>query len=331
MDSNLTQQQIAPLLDAVVDDNAQVRLAALRAMVRLRLTLDTWKEFYLLFEPWLESGKGSKDLDSLEIEGLPFWEIIEAAVYFPLREVRSKLYNFLYSGLPESQFSRLQKLLVQAGDEQIIGQLLSKLDPNQPKDWTEVAPYLYRTAPPIDMDALLKVTENANSSYLKFWLGLALATRGESSALKDFFDNVEVTPVDFSQICDELSPLFITYADRLHLYNPLSAEVEEFISDQASQHGNDEKGKIARMLSGEAVPAEVDIESVVGATYETDRSDLPEHKKYSQWLKTGKPISPQVVRADVLKEFTPQEAGKLVTLAFVYIINFLFLPVDTKF
>jgi hypothetical protein len=84
-----------PLLTALVDSSASVRVAALRAIVRLRLGRETWIEVSRHVVALLEKDPEGITFTSPLLEGMPYREVIDAAAFVPTRAVRTRLKELL--------------------------------------------------------------------------------------------------------------------------------------------------------------------------------------------------------------------------------------------
>ena len=91
MQTRLTLDAILLLLDALADASPGVRRAALHAVVRLELDPQAWNALTAIFQPWLDQAEKETDFDSVSLDGLPLWEILEAALYLPDSKLRDQL------------------------------------------------------------------------------------------------------------------------------------------------------------------------------------------------------------------------------------------------
>lgn len=190
--------RIRPFLDALSDPELAVRQAALQALVRLELdgearqVLETRlgraldKALQGLGEP---AAGATTDLDRLEGQRLPLWELLAAALYLPNPGLRRKIRQFRDLPLPLAQAQRLEGLLIQAADEPTILETWDHLDPRRPSDWRAIAPLLYRLHSPADLDKLHQVAANARPAALRFWLCLALARWDDFEPLRGFLES----------------------------------------------------------------------------------------------------------------------------------------------
>lgn len=189
---------IRPFLDALSDPELAVRQAALRTVVRLELdgearqALDSRlgraldKALQHLGEP---AAGGTTDLDPLEEQRLPLWELLAAALYLPDPGLRWKIRQFRHLPLPQAQAKRLDGLLIQAADEPTILETWDNLDPRRPGEWAPIAALLYRLHSPADLDKLSQAAANARPAQLRFWLCLALARWDDFEPLRGFLES----------------------------------------------------------------------------------------------------------------------------------------------
>ncbi len=189
---------IRPCLDALSDPEQAVRQATLRALVRLELDDEARQPLEVRLGRALDKalqrlGKPadgqSVDLDPLEEQRLPLWEILAAAIYLPDPGLRRKIRQFGELPLSEAQATRLERLLIQAADPPTILKIWDRLDPRRPNDWRAIAPLLYRLNSPADLDKLSQAAANARPAALHFWLCLALARWDDFKPLQRFLES----------------------------------------------------------------------------------------------------------------------------------------------
>lgn len=186
---------IRPFLDALSDPELAVRQAALQALVRLELDGEARQALENRLERALDktlqrlgepAAGQSLDLDRLEEQRLPLWELLAAGLYLPDPGLRRKIRQFRDLPLPLAQAKRLEGLLIQAADEPTILEIWDHLDPRRPGEWVSIATLLYRLHSPADLDKLHQVAANARPAALRFWLCLALARWDDFEPLRGF-------------------------------------------------------------------------------------------------------------------------------------------------
>jgi hypothetical protein len=313
----LHTEQIAALLDALTDGDTNVRRAALRAVVRLPWDVYAWDELNRLFFPWLEAGEENHDFNQLQVEGLPFWEILEAGAYIPVPKVRSKLIQYRYKPIPPAQQKRLETMLLKAGDEYIISQVCARLDPTRPQDWAGIAPHFYRLrTPPAEIETIKTVAQHADSPILSFWLALALANWYEPYMLQVFFAGLPAPlTYEYQQVFDQATPIFSTYAHPLHPRPVFTVELEDFLADQAKKEPDDPAGELARLLLHNKLPFEAENKRGITADkiqYYLEEIEIDQY--YQHLMESGNLIAPSEIELDSLFAIAPGQASRLISL-----------------
>ncbi len=233
---------VAPLLAALDDADESVRLAALRAAVRLPLTAEAWREV------------GRRVREALAADAPPT-DVIEAAAYVPLREVRQRLRELLQADTQDTRRAAAHSL-ARARDPAALDTLLAIVAEGLPRWWQpprlraglrRVAPWLPlpRAQPTLDyerdlprLEAALSLTqlEAAGESPIlrtasaadpcaetRLFAGVALARAGRVRPLLDALDavrdgtakSVGGDPVELASLYASIGPLPLAAKERL--------------------------------------------------------------------------------------------------------------------
>jgi HEAT repeat protein len=198
---------IRDLLGVMDGPSAAVRAGALRALVQLPLKDGAWREVARRLVRMLDQTAEGEDFSHQTLEGVPFREVIDAAVHVPFTSVRQRLYAFLKAE-DESLRSAAAFALAGAWDGQAIPTLIEVLQSNRPKlsfvqrmvgvlkrDAAGSSAELdYRRLSAARLLARLDVLGAVNdvmalyrqesAGEVRFWLAVALAGAGELAPLK---------------------------------------------------------------------------------------------------------------------------------------------------
>jgi hypothetical protein len=171
----LSREKVRPLLSALRDPSPAVRLAVLRALVRLRLDPRVWLEISDGMLRLLRVRPEGESFSRQTIEGLPFGEVIEAAVFVPTDAVRDRLHGLLLAADPDLRKAVLTAL-ARARDPVVVQDLLGEL--GNPNDYwrSEIAEYLSLLEVPRPyVNDLRKAYRMETDGDVRFWLALTLA------------------------------------------------------------------------------------------------------------------------------------------------------------
>ncbi len=319
MQTRLTLDAILPLLDALADASPGVRRAALHAVVRLELEWQAWNALTAIFQPWLDQAEKETDFDSVSLDGLPLWEILEAALYLPDSKLRDQLRALSkVKGLPLAQSARLSKLLVQAGDERTILEAFAALNPNRPADWGEIAPRLYRLHAWLDPAPLQTAFKASKDPELRFWLALALARIGENEPLEALF---AASGADAPLSLEKAWEAFGPFAARLHPFPAFSSQVQEALYKHYTERPNTASAELAVLLlkagmdPDEAATIPVQAAPTPPPVRWAGRAAAPD-QDVSARLADGLPLEPDISLLAALPNLSTEQATQLVSLAF---------------
>src|SRR5947207_7132132 len=124
--NEISRKEAEPLLTALADSSASVRLAALRAIVRLPLSREAWLELSRRVLTLLDTPPEGDTFTSRTLNGIPYSEVIEAGVFVPTKTVRGRLHDLLQAADPQLR-SAAARALATARDSAAVSQLLHEV------------------------------------------------------------------------------------------------------------------------------------------------------------------------------------------------------------
>ena len=179
---------VAPLLDALRDPLEEVRTGALRVLVRLPLTNKVWLEVGEFIGPVLAAPLEDSDVAISRLE------LIRAAVYVPMREMRELLHRLVDEGAAEERLEAAHALAL-ARDSFGTTELLAQLASPDPHDQRAAAEALSMLgAPPLEQ--LRERYRQALDGDARFWLVVALARSGDAQAVRDYLLDLDSARVE---------------------------------------------------------------------------------------------------------------------------------------
>ena len=250
----LTTQEAQPLFAALDDPAEAVRVAALRALVRLPLTGDDWARLGDRIGRILQETAAAPSERRDERR-----EVIEAAAYVPLGRVRHLLHEGLRTWTAEERFLAAQVLAI-ARDPTAVAPLTEALATAEIPRQTEAAEhlcYLDVTAFRGRIAPALHVVEDAE---LRFWLALALAKSGDDTRL------LETALTEISRTADDFPPFWgdpERFLRRVEATGPIPQGLATRLRVFAARGGLDARIRdLAERLADTAIQAETPTPSV---------------------------------------------------------------------
>ncbi|MDT8305506.1 MAG: hypothetical protein RRC07_06180 [Anaerolineae bacterium] len=230
IEERLGKEQVAPLLALLADRDAGVRSAALRALVRLPLDEGAWQQvgvyvLYMLRAPGAAPLFGQQSakrqvadalgIDERAVAALPPIardELIEAALYVPLRPVRRRLRE-LATASDEDDSWLAALALARVGDRVALPPLLEALEGDD-EGRRQIAAYALAGVDVRGAEEQVRRAYAASAfeegSGGPFWLAIALARAGETGPLAERLASGETgywgDPIHFDELVASLPP-----------------------------------------------------------------------------------------------------------------------------
>ena len=291
---------VEPLLAALSDPVVSVRVAALRAVVRLPLTREVWFEVsrhildLLSIEPDDQIGKSQTDRSVLRREAL------RAAVYVPSRAVRAIL---------------LQQVIADLGNPSALlrsqaAEYLSIIDATPVKEMIR--------------EAWQKITDD----YVRFWLALALARQGEPEPIEIVFKEIDRGDIHLPNLKWRSAPAVIWVEQQMEGRRSLPESIEALFHRIAADKKHGAHDIVQWLLQGYK-------ESAVQPAQETepDISDVPddlrrEAEELAATYFERPPLGPNPISGELdlhfdyqeLSYLSPETATRLVSTMFAYVV-----------
>ncbi len=174
-------QDAKSLLDLIDDPDERVRTTAVRALVRLPLTIEAWRVVQTAV------------LRLLREDGPPTWrrEVITSAAFVPFKSMRSELASLLRAPSPDTRDAAALALAL-ARDRRALEPLLAQLGTEDSTTRLAAAEALARLDPLELLGAADRLREHLRSEpevEVRFWLALALARSSRLLALAELLDD----------------------------------------------------------------------------------------------------------------------------------------------
>ena len=205
---------IEPLINAIIKDpHAEVRRAALRAVVRLPLPAEGWIAVGGMVYNLLRTGVFAL-LNGGEPPPVPLVDAIEAAAFIPVQQVREALQRILL--LEDATVRRAAAhALAAAGDPSGTRVLIDALGDANPWDRYQTSKSIYRVrhnTGPFQEELRTRCREEEYGSA-RFWLALSLAALGEVEPLQGLFRDLQRGDCDMVELAK--NPEESTFAGRI--------------------------------------------------------------------------------------------------------------------
>lgn len=235
----ITRTEAELLILALDDSSAFVRLAALRAIVRLPLAREVWLEISRRVVQLLQATLEGESFNKQTLEGIPYSEVIEAAVFVPTRAVRDRLHELLDA--QDGDVRRAAgKALAQSGDSTAVRQCISELADPQAERRLEAAKYLsLLDASPMGSD-VQEAYKRETDAVVRFWLAVALARFGEGAQIEEMLREMRRgtfnlrefwgDPTELTDVLNKRGPFPETVRD---LLQRIAQEQDDFASTAA--------------------------------------------------------------------------------------------------
>ena len=239
----LSRAEVEGLIDALNDSAASVRLAALRAIVRLPLGRETWFDVSRHVEALLEAQIEGETPASFTVNEIPYDEVIGAAVFVPTYPVRSILRDRLKSNSLRIGRTAAHALAT-ARDPAAVPLLIYDLSEESETRRVDAAKSLSLISSPslssnMQKEVAAAYTNEADHD-VRFWLALTLAGLGETREIQEVLNglrNKELQlrelygdPHEFIKQLKKRGPFPRKVRD---LFQKIAAGLEDFTSEAA--------------------------------------------------------------------------------------------------
>ena len=240
--SELSWPDVDPLFSAFRNPDPAVRLAALRAAVRLPLAPPAWLEVSDYVTYLLNATPEGPSFDQQTLDGLPFDQVIETAVFVPVLQVREALYWLLESEDPAVRWATAQAL-ARARDPQALPELLRMLEAVAGEARAEVAELLSLLDVTSALSEVEQIYRQEADPDARFWLAVALAGAGNFRPLEALFHELDAgrlylrrhwgDPLMFSEKLRACGPFPPPVRDRLQQI-AAADDLNEFVRQMAA-------------------------------------------------------------------------------------------------
>ncbi len=184
------------LLYALYDPVQEVRTAALRVLVRLRLTEEAWDLAGRFIRRALEPPVPADARSEVQIEPvIPQGELIEAAVYVPDARIRRRLQQLVAEGTEEVR-RMAAHALARARDPHAIPQLVAELSDAEPMAQIEAAAALSLLDVTTAYEQVRQVCRTHRDGVVCFWLALALARLGDTESIERYLRDLQAGRIE---------------------------------------------------------------------------------------------------------------------------------------
>ena len=244
--SEITLDEVRPLFAVLDDSSAQLRLAALRALVRLPLSRQAWQEV--------------SQRVLLLLQGVPDAEIIEAAIFIPTKAVRDRLRELLKSESDSVRWTTAVAL-AQARDMAALPSLVSRLtDPDTDRRIIAAESLslldisaMYGTVQEVYRQKVQEVCQQSDTADVRFWLALTLARLGQTDEIEQVLTRLRQGAFDLRATWGDPSDFIAKLRHRGLFPEP----ARDLFRRVAQEEGTSLTGRVAEELYQAGQPEEI--------------------------------------------------------------------------
>jgi len=192
--TELTRSDVAELILCLRNDPSNVvRTRALRSLVRLPLSSETWDEVSDLINEFLTMTPVGDLFENQVIYGIKFREIIDAAIFIPRMNVRKSL-QLLLDSEDVAVRSAVAHALAHAHDPLALPELIRELDDPGTKRRGDTAEQLSFVDVQSVRGEVYQAFQRERDIRTRFWLAFALALTGEREPIKQIIKELKKDP-----------------------------------------------------------------------------------------------------------------------------------------
>jgi hypothetical protein len=222
-----SRSDVSALISALDDPSGAVRTAALRALVRLPLEHDVWFEVGDRIVKLFQMAPSGDRFKNQTVGGIPYWELIDAAIFVPIPYVRYCLYNLLKPDDDELRRA-IAQALTKARDPMAISELVSELEKPDRMQRVVAAECLSFHDVRGVLDKIHEAYKQETHGETRFWLALALARQGELEYISQVFTELGAGSIDLPRY-QYGDPARLT--NKLRQLGPFPENVQKFLSN----------------------------------------------------------------------------------------------------
>ncbi|MEE4134494.1 MAG: HEAT repeat domain-containing protein, partial [Desulforhopalus sp.] len=250
--NEVTRTEADPLVSALDDPSAAVRVAALRSLVRLPLPREGWIYISHRIMRLLQETPVGESFNAQTVDGMPYHEIIDAAAFVPTKAVRGRLHELLQD--PDQDVRRaVARALTRMGDPRAVPQLVTELSDPIPDCRADAAENLSLLDVSEHRVAVQEAFRGEPDGEARFWMALALARLGETSELEQIFEELTQGTLDLPR-SSWGDPL--VFADKLIRRGPFPQAAQDLLLRISQERQEGPVAQIAQDLLSTGPPAE---------------------------------------------------------------------------
>lgn len=224
----LNRADLAALLAALSDASIRVRTAALRALVRLPLAPDMRTEMDTRITELLRKPPAGDTFDDLTVDGFPFKEVIDAAIFCQSEAPYAALRDLLSSNNPNVR-KAAARALSRARDPNAIDELFKELDEEQDPEKRADAAQFLSLHDNIAYEDWLNTKFNVEKDpFVRLWLALAIARLGQIGPLMQIEGNLRDGRIDWKDLQHDYD-LQIKVPEKLSPYGAFPEKVTGYL------------------------------------------------------------------------------------------------------
>ncbi len=244
--SEITLDEVRPLLAVLDDSSSEVQRAALRTLVRLPLSRQAWQEV--------------SQRVLLLLQGVPDVEIIEAAIFIPTKAVRDRLRELLKSDSDSVRWTTAVAL-AQARDMVALPSLVSRLtDPDTDRRIIAAESLslldisaMYGTVQEVYRQKVQEFCQQSDTADVRFWLALTLARLGQTDEIDQVLTRLRQGAFDLRATWGDPSD----FIAKLRHRGPFPELARDLFIRVAQEEGTSLTGHIAEELYQAGQPEEI--------------------------------------------------------------------------
>lgn len=312
----LSPVELQELFSALEDDAASVRLAALRAIVRLPLNREAWFQVGRYVGGLFNAPSADRPFPDQTRKGIPFSEVIAAAIFVPTSGMRGRLYDLIASSDRDVGIAAAHAL-ASAGDAAGGWNLLDQLTNGTEFERLEAAKSLSLIKQPIDLSAVRHRFSKDQVDDVRFWLAVTLAVQGQTPEVTEVLRELRAGALDIKELLGDPS----RFIDQLKRRGPFPEDVRRVFQQLADEKsGEDEdftsQAAMALYRAGQEQPQPAGPGPVTERSANAELESLA--SSIEQRLDDLQVLSADLFRPDVVAYLSSSTAGRFVTLLFKY-------------
>jgi hypothetical protein len=313
----LTWEETAVLGEALSHPSPAVRLAALRALVRLPLEVAIWQELSAYVDDLLGQQPEGELFQNQTLKGIPFKDVLETAVFIPTRSIRERLYEFLSADDAHVR-GTTARALTAARDPAAVKQFVWEIEDSRQSNPEELAELLSLLDVSGFVGEVRAAYDRAVEPDTRFWFALALAKAGQTQPLEQVLADLAAGIIELESTWGDP----VLFSDKLFARGPFPENIRMVLESYSSLEDTSTLvNQIAADLSraGQLAEESTAEEPEIDHLLEDPALQALSEQVTSQFLDAGEldeDILQKALQPELLRYLPADIAARLVTALF---------------